>query len=89
MKIGKVKPLPFSLPGDAAMGEAVRGLAGKRSAVMLADLPPGRPSVITRVLGFDTGRFRVGQARRARSPQIAKAYGALLLGSDCPARSAV
>ncbi|PTV93254.1 putative transposase, partial [Rhodobacter aestuarii] len=31
------------------------------------DLPPGRPSVITRVLGVDSGLFRVGQARRARS----------------------
>ncbi len=27
-----------------------------------ADLPPGRPSFITRVLGFDSGRFWVGQA---------------------------
>ena len=39
------------------------------------DLPPGRPSVITRVLGVDSGRFGVGQARRARSPQIAQALG--------------
>jgi ribulose-5-phosphate 4-epimerase/fuculose-1-phosphate aldolase len=28
------------LPGDPAMGEAVRGLAGKRSAVMLANHGP-------------------------------------------------
>jgi ribulose-5-phosphate 4-epimerase/fuculose-1-phosphate aldolase len=40
MKLGKVKLLPFILPGDAAMGEAVRGLAGKRSAVMLANHGP-------------------------------------------------
>ena len=40
MKLGKVKLLPFFLPGDAAMGEAVRGLAGKRSAVMLANHGP-------------------------------------------------
>lgn len=40
MKLGKVKLLPFFLPGDAAMGKAVRGLAGKRSAVMLANHGP-------------------------------------------------
>src|SRR5690606_37368985 len=52
------------------------------------DLPPVRPSFITRVLGVDSGRFRVGQERRARSPQIAQAPGALLLDSDCPVRNA-
>ncbi|MEZ2128086.1 MULTISPECIES: 3-oxo-tetronate 4-phosphate decarboxylase [unclassified Sinorhizobium] len=36
MKLGKVKLLPYFMPGDAAMGDAIRGLAGKRSAVMLA-----------------------------------------------------
>ena len=40
IKLGKVKLLPFFLPGDPAMGEAVRGLAGKRSAVMLANHGP-------------------------------------------------
>jgi len=40
MKLGKVKLLPFFLPGDPAMGEAVLGLAGKRSAVMLANHGP-------------------------------------------------
>ncbi len=40
MKLGKVKLLPIFLPGDPAMGEAVRGLAGKRSAVMLANHGP-------------------------------------------------
>lgn len=40
MKLGKVKLLPFFLPGDPAMGEAVRGLAGKRTAVMLANHGP-------------------------------------------------
>lgn len=40
MKLGQVKLLPFFLPGDPAMGEAVRGLAGKRSAVMLANHGP-------------------------------------------------
>lgn len=36
MRLGKVKLLPYFLPGDPAMGDAVRGLAGKRSAIMLA-----------------------------------------------------
>ena len=40
MKLGRVKLLPFFMPGDPMMGEAVRGLAGKRSAVMLANHGP-------------------------------------------------
>jgi len=40
MRVGRVKLLPFFLPGDPAMGEAVRGLAGKRSAVLLANHGP-------------------------------------------------
>ncbi|SHI74849.1 Ribulose-5-phosphate 4-epimerase/Fuculose-1-phosphate aldolase [Palleronia salina] len=40
MQLGKVKLLPVFLPGDPAMGDAVRGLAGKRSAVMLAHHGP-------------------------------------------------
>lgn len=40
MRLGRVKLLPFFLPGDAAMGEAVRGLAGQRSAILLANHGP-------------------------------------------------
>ncbi len=40
MRLGKVKLLPFFLPGDPEMGTAVRGLAGKRSAVLLANHGP-------------------------------------------------
>lgn len=40
MQLGRVKLLPFFLPSDPAMGAAVRGLAGKRSAVMLANHGP-------------------------------------------------
>lgn len=40
MKLGKVALLPFFRPGDPLMGKAVRGLAGKRSAVMLANHGP-------------------------------------------------
>lgn len=40
MRLGKVKLLPYFMPGDAAIGDAIRGLAGKRSAVMLAHHGP-------------------------------------------------
>jgi ribulose-5-phosphate 4-epimerase/fuculose-1-phosphate aldolase len=40
MQLGRVKLLPYFRPGHPAMGEAVRGLAGKRSAVMLANHGP-------------------------------------------------
>ena len=40
MQLGRVKLLPFFRPGDPAMGATVRGLAGKRSAVMLANHGP-------------------------------------------------
>ncbi|MDW6023761.1 3-oxo-tetronate 4-phosphate decarboxylase [Mesorhizobium sp. BAC0120] len=40
MRLGKVKLLPYFRPGDPAMGNAVRGLAGKRSAVLLAHHGP-------------------------------------------------
>ncbi|WP_075215966.1 aldolase [Mongoliimonas terrestris] len=40
MRLGKVRLLPFFVPGDPAMGDAVRGLAGRRSAVMLAHHGP-------------------------------------------------
>lgn len=40
MRLGRVKLLPYFRPGDPAMGEAVRGLAGKRSAVLLANHGP-------------------------------------------------
>lgn len=40
MLLGKVKLLPFFLPGDPLIGDAIRGLAGKRSAVLLANHGP-------------------------------------------------
>ncbi len=40
MKLGKVALLPYFMPGDPAMGDAIRGLAGKRSAVVLAHHGP-------------------------------------------------
>jgi ribulose-5-phosphate 4-epimerase/fuculose-1-phosphate aldolase len=40
MKLGKVTLLPVFMPGDPAMGDAVRGLAGRRSAVLLANHGP-------------------------------------------------
>ena len=66
-----------SLPGKTGRSIADRG----------DDLPSGRPSFITRALGFDSIRFRVWQARRARCHQIDQAPGALLRGS-CRGRNA-
>ncbi|MBC9245274.1 aldolase [Paracoccus sp. 11-3] len=40
MQLGRVRLLPYFRPGDPAIGDAVRGLAGKRSAVMLANHGP-------------------------------------------------
>jgi ribulose-5-phosphate 4-epimerase/fuculose-1-phosphate aldolase len=40
MQLGRVKLLPFFQPGDPVMGHAVRALAGKRTAVMLANHGP-------------------------------------------------
>jgi ribulose-5-phosphate 4-epimerase/fuculose-1-phosphate aldolase len=40
MRLGKVQLLPFFVPGDPAMGDAVRVLAGRRSAVLLAHHGP-------------------------------------------------
>lgn len=40
MQLGRVRLLPYFRPGDAAMGDAVRGLGGKCAAVMLANHGP-------------------------------------------------
>ena len=40
MQLGQVTLLPYFRPGDAAMGDAVRGLNGRRAAVMLANHGP-------------------------------------------------
>jgi ribulose-5-phosphate 4-epimerase/fuculose-1-phosphate aldolase len=40
MRLGKVKLLPYLMPGDPAMGDAIRSLEGKRSAVVLANHGP-------------------------------------------------
>lgn len=40
MQLGRVALIPFLIPGDPAIGEAVRGLAGRHCAVMLANHGP-------------------------------------------------
>ncbi|AGT10992.1 3-oxo-tetronate 4-phosphate decarboxylase [Paracoccus aminophilus] len=40
MQLGRVRLLPYFRPGDPEIGTAVRGLAGKNSAVMLANHGP-------------------------------------------------
>lgn len=40
MQLGKVRLLPYMRPGDPAIGDAIRGLDGKHSAVLLANHGP-------------------------------------------------
>jgi ribulose-5-phosphate 4-epimerase/fuculose-1-phosphate aldolase len=40
MRLGRVKLLPYFMPGDPAMGEAVRALGGRHPAVILANHGP-------------------------------------------------
>ncbi|GED46660.1 3-oxo-tetronate 4-phosphate decarboxylase [Vreelandella aquamarina] len=40
MRVGKLPLVPYHIPGDPQLGEAVRGLAGKHSAVLLANHGP-------------------------------------------------
>jgi ribulose-5-phosphate 4-epimerase/fuculose-1-phosphate aldolase len=40
MKIGRLPLLPYHRPGDAALGDAIRGLAKKHAAVLLANHGP-------------------------------------------------
>ena len=40
MRVGKLPLLPYYRPGDKALGDAIRGLAGRHSAVLLANHGP-------------------------------------------------
>jgi ribulose-5-phosphate 4-epimerase/fuculose-1-phosphate aldolase len=40
MKIGKLPLIPYHRPGDPELGRAIRGLAGRHSAVLLANHGP-------------------------------------------------
>ncbi len=40
MKIGRLPLIPYHWPGDPALADAIRGLAGKHSAVLLANHGP-------------------------------------------------
>lgn len=40
MRVGRLPLVPYHIPGDMALGDAVRGLAGKHSAVLLANHGP-------------------------------------------------
>ena len=79
-----------SIPSGAPTGNDLRDQLGREFGVS-SDLPPLGPSFITRVCGFEIGSRvgRSGQARRARSPQIAQASGALRAVSGSRARNAV
>ncbi|MBZ9558767.1 MULTISPECIES: 3-oxo-tetronate 4-phosphate decarboxylase [unclassified Modicisalibacter] len=40
MRVGRLPLVPYHMPGDAALGDAVKGLAGRHSAVLLANHGP-------------------------------------------------
>ena len=40
MRVGTLPLVPYHIPGDPALGDAVRGLAGRHSAVLLANHGP-------------------------------------------------
>ena len=40
MKIGRLPLIPYHRPGDPKLGDAIRGLAGKHSSVLLANHGP-------------------------------------------------
>ncbi|WP_138440091.1 3-oxo-tetronate 4-phosphate decarboxylase [Marinobacter alexandrii] len=40
MRVGKLPLVPYHMPGDPALADAVRGLAGKHNAVLLANHGP-------------------------------------------------
>lgn len=40
MRVGRLPLVPYHMPGDPTLGDAVRGLAGKHSAVLLANHGP-------------------------------------------------
>ena len=40
MKVGRLPLIPYHRPGDARLGDAIRGLAGKHSSVLLANHGP-------------------------------------------------
>lgn len=40
MRVGRLPLVPYHIPGDPALGDAVRGLAGRHSAVLLANHGP-------------------------------------------------
>lgn len=87
MQLGRVALLPFFVPGDPATGAAIRGVAARRSAVVLANHGPvvaGRSleSAVNAIEELEaTARLAIlthGRSPRALSPdqigQVVKAF---------------
>lgn len=78
MKLGKVKLLPYFRPGDPEMGEAVRGLAGKHSAVMLAAHGP-----VVAAKGLEAAVYAIEELEEtAKLSMLLKGYDVNLMTNE-------
>ena len=78
MRVGKVALLPFFVPGDPAMADAVRGLAGRRAAVLLANHGP-----VVAAKDLEAGIFAMEELEEtAKLALLLRGTGARPLGAD-------
>ncbi len=78
MRVGRVPLLPFFVPGDPAMADAVRSLGGKRSAVLLANHGP-----VVASTDLEAAVFAMEELEEtARLAMILRGTGALSLEKD-------
>ena len=78
MRVGKVALLPFFVPGDPAMADAVRGLAGRRAAVLLANHGP-----VVAAKDLEAGIFAMEELEEtARLALLLRGTGARALDAD-------
>ncbi len=78
MRVGKVSLLPFFVPGDPAMADAVRGLGGRRSAVLLANHGP-----VVASKDLEAAIFAMEELEEtAKLAMVLRGTGAVPLASD-------
>ena len=77
MQLGRVALLPYFRPGDPAMGDAVRGLDGRRAAVLLAHHGP----VVAGASLFAAGNMMEELEATARLALLTQGLGPRHLGA--------